>query len=87
MPKLSIRISIFERIVKAVGVAVVVLRIGGRLDVVVRTEETALQGVVHAAVHVDEAQGVYVLVTCEAAVHLHGTGSERALTPGVIGGV
>jgi hypothetical protein len=46
-----------------------------------------LQRVVHTAVHVDEAQGVYVLMACETAVKLHGTGSERALAPGVIGGV
>ncbi len=81
MPELPVRIHIFQRVVQAVGVAVEALREVRALDVVVGREETAHHGVVHPAVHINQAEAVQVLVPREAAVE-HGS-AGKAAAPGV----
>ncbi len=62
LEKIPARISIAQRIVVDVAVAVEVLRVVRRLDVGVRRDEPPQFRVVDPAVHVDQAQPVQVSI-------------------------
>ena len=64
----SARVGIYQRVVQAVGIAVEVLRVVGALHVGIYREERRHLRVVHAAVHVDQAKGVKVLMPSETPV-------------------
>ena len=49
-------VGIFKRVVKAIAVSVVALCEARKLNIVVRTEESAQQRVIQASVHVDDAE-------------------------------
>ena len=61
-------VGVAQRVVEAVGVAVVALRVGGRLQHGVGAQEALQAGSVGTPVHVDEAQGGQVLVAGVAAL-------------------
>ena len=65
------RVGVPEWIVQTVGVAVVALRVGGRLQHGIGAQEALQTGTINAAVHVDEAQRGQVLVAGVAALTGH----------------
>ena len=67
----SARVGVAQRVVHAVGVAVEALRVAGLLHVAVDGEERTHHGVVHPAVHVDEAEDDQMLLPGVATVE-HG---------------
>ena len=77
----SARVGVLERVEHAVGVAVEALGVLWALDVLVDGEERGHHGVVHAAVHINQAEVVEMLVPREAAVE-HGYIGEAA-APGI----
>ena len=76
----SARVDIAQGVVLAVSVAVEALGIVGALHIGIHGEETTHLRVVHAAVHVDEAESIEVLVAREASVE-HG-GFKVLVVPG-----
>ena len=65
------RVGVAQGVVEAVGIAVVVLRVGGVLEEGVGAQEALQAWGVGAPVHVDEAQGGQVLVAGVAALAEH----------------
>ena len=64
------RINILQGVVQAVGVAVVRLAVAGGLNDRVGAEEAAQPGIIHPAVHVDQAENIQVLVAVlENVIH------------------
>ena len=61
-------IGVAERVVEAIGVAVVALRVGGRLQHRVGAQEALQTGSINAAVHVDEgglaASAIVLCMSC-----------------------
>ena len=68
----SARVDIAQGVVLAVSVAVEALGIVGALHIGIHGEETTHLRVVHAAVHVDKAESIEVLVAREASVEHRG---------------
>ena len=69
-----------QRIVEHIGIAVVALRVLGKLDVRIGADEPPDVRIVHPAVHVDQVQVVQVLVPGEAARRLEQI-PQRIVTP------
>ena len=65
-PFLPRRVCILQRIIEAIRIGIVVLRVLLILDVGVGREETAEGRVVETGVHIDEAEGREMLMPCIA---------------------
>ena len=76
----SARVDILQRIVHAIGIAVEALGVFGALHVGIHREERRHLRVIHAAVHVDQAESIQVLVSGEATVE-HRLGQLAPSTP------
>jgi hypothetical protein len=68
--QLSVWICIFQRIIQAVAITVETLAEIRQLYVVIGGKETAEDGVVEAAVHVDEAELGHHLMACISTVEV-----------------
>jgi len=73
----SRRVGVAQRVVIAIGVTIESLGTGGVLHVGVYGEETAGQGIVAAAIHVNEPESCHVLMACKTSVK-HGRAGETA---------
>ena len=64
----STRVGVFQRVVQAIRIAVEALRVVGTLHVGIHREERRHLRVVHTAVHVDQSEGIEMLVAGEPPV-------------------
>ena len=78
----SARVSILQRIVEAIGVAVETLRVVGALHIGIHREERRHLWVVHAAIHVNQTEGIEMLMASKATVE-HGRGQLARSLPGL----
>ena len=88
-------VDIAQRVVEAVGIAVVALRVGGGLQHGVRAQEVLQTGSINAAVHVDEgglaASAIVLCVSClrytmAVCIGAPSTRARCAHTPALKGG-
>ena len=81
----TVRISIDQGIVEAIGITVEVLREIRGLDVVVRAEHAGSDRVVETPVHVDEVELWQHLVACIAAMEINRITVGCLIAPCIIG--
>lgn len=72
------RVNIFQRVVHTIGIPVKTLGTGWLINESIHGKERRYHGVVAAAVHINEAEGVEVLVASEAPVE------HRLLKDGIV---